>query len=519
MSGDGTTILGRRPQTLLDAGHDQPARRDSASVHGLCGSDQPARRDSWSRCGPRGSNSRPGGTQPAGAVHGVQPVGQAGNSLRTLGCGAQTVSSAVLSLRALGSGGRPACPAGLSLQERCFTSLPGGTEPPGAARGGRPAGPSVHIVQERATVLDQPGRRDLASVHGVCGFDQTAWRNSSSPSGPRCSTSPARGTQPPCAGRRCRPAGTAGLSLRALGSVVGLAVQVGLSLRSGPRGSTSRPGATRPPGVGLHQPARRDSAAVHEVCGFDQPAPRDRLRERSTEVDQPSRRERASGRWAAGLCQLEGTQPAGARLRWSTCPPCGTKPPCKRSVGSTSQPGGTHRPRAGRRLDQPGQGDSASVHGVCGFDQTAWRNSSSPRGPPCSTSPARGTQPPCAGRPCRPAGTAGLSLRALGSVVGLAVQVGLSLRSGPRGSTSLPSGTERPGTARGGRPASPAVGTPRPIAGHVVRPGGLAGLSLRARCSTSLPARTDPPWGGAAGVDHLARRDLGARRSRTPARA
>ena len=351
VSGDGTTIHGRRPQTLLDAGHDQPARRDSASVHGLCGSDQPARRDSWSRRGPRGSNSRPGGTQPAGAVHGVQPVGQAGNSLRTLGCGAQTVSSAVLSLRALGSGGRPACPAGLSLRERCFTSLPGGTEPAGAARGGRPAGPSVHIVQERATVLDQPGRRDLASVHGVCGFDQTAWRNSSSP-----------------------------------------------------------------------------------------------------------------------------------------------------------------------------------------------------RGPPCSTSPARGTQPPCAGRRCRQAGTAGLSLRALGSVVGLAVQVGLSLRSGPRGSTSLPSGTERPGTARGGRPASPAVGTPRPIAGHVVRPGGLVGLSHRARCSTSLPggteppvaarggrpagparlslrargttslpARTDPPWGGAAGVDHLARWDLRARRSRTSA--
>ena len=258
VSGDGTTIPGRRPQTLLDAGHDQPARRDSASVHGLCGSDQPARRDSWSRRGPRGSNSRPGGTQPAGAVHGVQPVGQAGNSLRTLGCGAQTVSSAVLSQRALGSGGRPACPAGLSLRERCFTSLPGGTEPPGAARGGRPAGPSVHIVQERATVLDQPGRRDLASVHGVCGFDQTAWRNSSSPRGPPCSTSPARGTQPPCAGRRCRPAGTARLSLWAQCSVVGLVVQVGLSLMSGTRGSTSRPGGARPPRARLHQPAGRD---------------------------------------------------------------------------------------------------------------------------------------------------------------------------------------------------------------------------------------------------------------------
>ena len=229
----------------------------------------------------------------------------------------------------------------------------------------------------------------------VCGFDQPAWRDSSSPRGPRCSTSPPRGTQPPCAGRPCRPAGTAGLSLRALGSVVGLAVQVGLSLRSGPRGSTRRPGGTRPPGAGLHQPARRDSGAVHEVCGFDQSAPRDRLRERSTEVDQPARRETASGRWAAALCQLEGTQRACTRLQWSTCRPGGTEPPCKRSVGSTSQPGGTHRPRAGHGarsarpgglslrarcpwvrpdslaellvparaavLDQPGQGDSASV--------------------------------------------------------------------------------------------------------------------------------------------------------------
>ena len=252
VSGDGTTIPGRRPQTLLDAGHDQPARRDSASVHGLCGSDQPARRDSWSRRGPRGSNSRPGGTEPAGAVHGVQPVGQAGNSLRTLGCGAQTVSSAVLSLRALGRGGRPACPAGLSLRERCFTSLPGGTEPPGAARGGRPAGPSVHIVQERATVLDQPARRETAS-----------------------------------------------------------------------------------------------------------------------------------GRWAAGLCQLEGTQPAGARLRGSTSLPSGTERPGKARAVRTASPAGLIVPARATLLDQPGQGDSASVHGVCGFDQTAWRNSSSPRRPPC----------------------------------------------------------------------------------------------------------------------------------------
>ena len=162
-------------------------------------------------------------------------------------------------------------------------------------------------------------------------------------------------------GCRARPAGPAGLSLRVLGSVVGLAVQVGLSLRSGPRGSTRRPGGTRPPGAGLHQPARRDSAAVHEVCGFDQPAPRDRLRERSTEVDQPARRETASGRWAAGLSQLEGTQPAGARLRGSTGLPSGTEPP--RTVlhkparrdwaswrgprGSTSRPVGTHRPGEG----------------------------------------------------------------------------------------------------------------------------------------------------------------------------
>ena len=46
----------------------------------------------------------PGGTQPTGAGHQGRPAGQAGNSLRTLGCGAQTVSSAVLSLRALAAG-------------------------------------------------------------------------------------------------------------------------------------------------------------------------------------------------------------------------------------------------------------------------------------------------------------------------------------------------------------------------------------------------------------------------------
>ena len=143
----------------------------------------------------------------------------------------------------------------------------------------------------------------------------------------------------------------------------GSAVQVGLSLRSGPRGSTRRPGGTRPPGAGLHQPARRDSAAVHEVCGFDQPAPRDRLRERSTEVDQPARRETASGRWAAGLSQLEGTQPAGARLRGSTSLPSGTERPGKARAVRTASPAGLIVPARATVLDQPGQGDSASVHG------------------------------------------------------------------------------------------------------------------------------------------------------------
>ena len=36
---------------------------------------------------------------------------------------------------------------------------------------------------------------------------------------------------------------------------------------------------------------------------------------------------------------------------------------------------------------------------------------------------------------------------------------------------------------------------------------GPAGLNLRAPVTTSLPGGTDPPWGGAAWVDHLARWD------------
>ena len=177
-------------------------------------------------------------TQPAGAVHGGRPAGQAGNSLRKLACGAQSA----LRYSACGR-----CAAG-------STSRPGGTHRPIAGHSARPA---------------RPG--DSASMHGVCGFDQTA-RQTEPPS--TVLHKPARRDSASGRGPWSRPAARAGLSLWVRGSVVGSAVQTGLSHRSWAAGVDKPARRDSASGRGAPQPAQRDSASVHVVRGFYQPAPR-----------------------------------------------------------------------------------------------------------------------------------------------------------------------------------------------------------------------------------------------------
>ena len=215
-----------------------------------------------------------------------------------------------------------------------------------------------------------------------------------------------------------QPSGKAGLSMETRGRGVGPASLEGQPLGAGLRGSTSLPGGTRPPGAGLHQLAERDSA---------------------------------SGR---------------------------------RSRGSTSLPGGTHRPSAGHR-DRPGAPSGLSLRARC------------------STSLPGGTELFGAGRRGRPACTAGLSLlaRARGSTIrpggtrppcaGLHQPAERDSASGlgSRGSTSLPSGTERTGPSCGGRPSGPAVLSLH-ARGLWVRPSSTAGLIVRARATEINQA----PW-------------------------
>ena len=110
----------------------------------------------------------------------------------------------------------------------------------------------------------------------------------------------------------------------------------------------------------------------------------------------------------------------------------------------------------------------------------------------------------------QPSGKAGLSIQTRGRGVGPASLEGQPLGAGLRGSTSLPGGTHRPS------------------AGHGDRAGAPAGPSLRTRCSTSLPSGTELPGAGrggrpaspaglsvlawAAGVDQPARRDSSSER-------
>ena len=155
VSGDRTTLHRRRTRTLLDAGLDRQARRDSAPVHGVCGFDQ-----------------LHGGTQLAVAGHGGRPVVPAGLGLRAR---CSTSQHSRLSLRARGStslpcgieppgegGGSPAAfIAGLSLPPRGSTSLSGGTQPPGS--GPRRSPYRLGGTGTPNTGLHQPARQDRAS--------------------------------------------------------------------------------------------------------------------------------------------------------------------------------------------------------------------------------------------------------------------------------------------------------------------------------------------------------------------
>ena len=328
----------------------------------------------------------------------------------------------------------------------------------------------------------------------------------------RGSTRRPGGTQPPGAGHGCRPAGTAGLSLRALVSVVGSAVQAGLSHRLWAAGVDQPARRDSASGRGAPQPAQRDSASVHVVRGFYQPAPR-------TQPAGAVHGGRPAGQAGNSLRKLAcGAQSA---LRYSACGRC--------AAGSTSRPGGTHRPIAGHSARPARPGDSASMHGVCGFDQTARQTE-----PPSTVlhKPARRDAASGRGPWSRPAAGAGLSLWVRGSTAGTA---GLSLRAG--GTTSLPcglslrarcsrsrpggtqplgagqrgwisraDGTQPPVVGRGGRPAGPAGlglrarGSTAGTAGLSLRAGGTTslpcGLSLRARCSRSRPGGTRPPGAG-----------------------
>ena len=155
----------------------------------------------------------------------------------------------------------------------------------------------------------------------------------------RGSTRRPGGTQPPGVGHGCRPAGTAGLSLRALVSVVGSAVQAGLSLRSR--------------AAGVDQPAGRNSRSGGGAAGFEQMACLESASgPRAAWMDQPCRRDSASKRGPGG---------------------------------STSRPGGSCVPGAlVAVVDQPARRDLCSGRGGCGGDQVDRRDlGSGPRARVC----------------------------------------------------------------------------------------------------------------------------------------
>ena len=200
---------------MQDLEVDQPALRESAPGLGAELVDKQPRWDSAFGEGASASTGLPGGTQPpeAGPAGFDQPARRDSSSE----CGPRSSTRR---------------PVGASLPARCSTSMPRGTEPPGPGRGDRPACTVGLSVRTLAAGDDHPARLYSASMHGVCGFDQPARRDSSSERGPRRSTIRPVGTPIKGPGRGFRPAGTAGLSLRERGSVVGSAGPAGLSLRA-----------------------------------------------------------------------------------------------------------------------------------------------------------------------------------------------------------------------------------------------------------------------------------------------
>ena len=288
--------------------------------------------------------------------------------------GGRPAGPAGLCLGARGVWFRPDCPAGLIFQARAA----GLHQPPqrdsGSARGGhggrlggpaalslrarglgvRPASPAGLIVESRATGFDQPGRRETSSGRWTAWLSQLGGTHPAG-AGLRDSTSRPGGTEPPSTWSTSLPVGT-----ELPGSYGGVrpAGLEGLSLQAGCHGS-------RPAGpAGL--------SVLAQAAG----------------VDQPSRRDLASGRGA---------------------PPASTAGLSLRALGPPACPSGLSCLARTAGVDQPARRDSASGRGA----------------PPASTArlslrerfstrlPGR-TEPPGAGRRGRPAGRAGLCLQARG---------------------------------------------------------------------------------------------------------
>ena len=229
-------------------------------------------------------------THHPGAGHSVRKAGQAGLSLRAWGS------------TSLPSGTEPPCTGSV-----VSTSLPGGTQPPGL-------GTRVSTTE--------PGMNQHPVVRG-------------------------RGV-----GRRCRPAGrrdsACGWGARGSNSRPGGSQPPGF----GPRRSTSRLGGSKPPDAGLRVSVSSAVVSLRALGCEGRPArPAGMsLLSQAAVVDQPDRRDSASGRGAPASC----TEVLSLLAR---------------TAGSTSQPGGTHRPGASHGVRPACQaGDSPRTLG-CGVSQ------------------------------------------------------------------------------------------------------------------------------------------------------
>ena len=231
-------------------------------------------------------------------------------------------------------------------------------------------------------------------------------------------------------------------------------------------------------------------------------------------VDQPARRTHHPG---VGHSVRKAGQ-AGLSLRaWgSTSLPSGTEPPCTGSVVSTSLPGGTQPPGLGTRVSttEPGMNQHPVVRGR-GVGRrcrpAGRRDSACGWGARGSNSRPGRNEPPVSGRGGRPAGPAGLGLRARGSSslhrgteppgadrgVDQPARRDSSSRREPRGSTSRPGGRQPPDAGLRGSVSS-AVLILRAL-GCGARPACPEGLSFRTWGSTSLHGRTEPPGSGRGG--------------------